>query len=99
MQDRMSQRADGTRNDSRSGVGDQAVNLGGGQADAPLAQQRHQLGRGEDTVCGHHLTQPPRVSDLALHACLPVWAWRAAAMVESRCRRRVQVRKSEETHV
>jgi Pterin binding enzyme len=80
------------------GAGHQAVDLGGGQVDAAVAQQGHQVGGGEDPVLGHHLAQPPGVAGLALHACLPAWAWRAAATVSSSCRRRVRVRKSEDTH-
>ena len=55
------------------GAGDQAVDLGGGQFDAALAEQRNQFGGGVDPVLGHHFAQPPGVADLALHVCLPLW--------------------------
>ena len=82
------------------GAGHQPVDLGGGQVDAAVVQHRHQLGRGVDLVPGHHLAQVPGVADLASYVCLTVaWVPRAAATVASRCRRRVRVRKSEDTQV
>ena len=47
------------------GAGDQPVDLGGGQVDAALGQQRRQLGGGEHPAGGHDLAQPPVVADLA----------------------------------
>jgi len=61
-------------------AGDQAVDLGSRQIDAPVTQQRHQLSSGEDPVPGHHLAQPPCIADLAFHASLPAWVWSAVSL-------------------
>jgi len=64
----------------------------------PATRSRRFSGR-VDALIGHDLAQFPGVADLAFHDLFPVWAWSAAAMVVSRCRRSVRVRKSELTQM
>lgn len=92
------------RRDARSepqplgGAGGQPMDLGHRQGDNPVDEQWSQLGDGEHAVGGHHLTQPPLVADLAFHHVLPRGS-NAAARVSFKARRRVRVRKSDDTQV
>lgn len=78
---------------------DQALDLGGGQVDAALVQKREQFGGVEPAAGGHQFAQVPGVADGSFHAFIPFRESRAAAMVASSWRRRVRVRKSEDTQV
>ena len=83
------------------GLGDQPPDLHRGQADAAFGEQRYQVGGVEQAVGGHDFPQPPLVADLPRrrHHRLSFPGARAAVIVASSARRRVRVRKSEDTQL
>jgi hypothetical protein len=72
------------------------VDLGCGQVDSAFLQQGDEFGGSEDAAVGHHFPKSPVVADLPFHARLS-WPRSASATVASRWRRRVRLRKSEDT--
>ena len=109
-----SQSAARTGSDSRSGVPVTSRWIWEADSvDAAFGQQRREVGGGEQPAGGHDLAQPPLVADVAAFigcsrsAAAPIVAAAVPAAVgsvawvrvASRARRRVRVRKSEDTQV
>lgn len=99
VQSKMSQRAARTGSDSRSGVPVTSRWTWESERLMPRsARGGARLAGGEHSSGGHLLAQSPLVADLAFHRAL-LAGLSAASMVASSARRRVRVRKSEDTQV